>query len=45
MSTILRNAQGSALNLHDYAYNVGNQRIQQEFTAGNYADYTYDPIG
>jgi hypothetical protein len=28
-----------------YSYNPGNQRTQQVFTAGNYVNYSYDPIG
>ncbi len=45
LSTRLKSGNGTVLNSHSYAYNTGNQRTQQAFTAGNYADYTYDPIG
>jgi RHS repeat-associated protein len=33
------------LDSHAYAYNGGNQRTRQVFTAGNYTDYGYDNIG
>lgn len=45
LSTVLKNSGGSVLNSHAYDYNVGNQRTRQTFTAGNYLDYAYDPIG
>jgi RHS repeat-associated protein len=44
-ATILKNGGGTLLNAHQYAYNLGNQRTQQVFTAGNTMDYTYDSIG
>ena len=43
--TYLKNSGDTNLNSHQYSYNVGNQRIQQVFTATNYVDYTYDNIG
>ena len=43
--TYLKNSGNTNLNSHQYSYNVGNQRIQQVFTATNYVDYTYDTIG
>ncbi len=45
LSTALQSSQPSTLNSHQYSYNQGNQRTQQGFTAGNYLDYGYDPIG
>lgn len=44
-NTKLQNSSATILNQHAYIYNVGNQRIKQTFTEGNYADYTYDDIG
>ena len=35
----------SVLNSHTYNYNLGSQRTQQVFTAGNKMNYTYDGIG
>jgi RHS repeat-associated protein len=45
LATVLINSGNSILNSHSYTYNVGNQRTQQTFTAGNYDNYTYDNIG
>jgi YD repeat-containing protein len=45
LSTTLKNAQLSTLNSHQYSYNTANQRTQQVFTAGDYVNYSYDPIG
>lgn len=44
-ATFLRRADGTALNSHNYDYNVGNQRTKQTRTAGDYVDYTYDDLG
>ena len=43
--TALQDAGEDTLNSHQYAYDEGNQRTQQVFTAGNYLNYTYDAIG
>jgi len=43
--TTLENSANGVLNFHGYSYNVGNQRIQQVFTATNYMNYAYDKIG
>jgi RHS repeat-associated protein len=45
LSTKLLNPQLTTLNSHQYGYNAGNQRTQQVFTAGNFANYSYDNIG
>jgi RHS repeat-associated protein len=45
LATVLINSDLSTLNSHSYSYNVGNQRIQQMLTVGNYVNYTYDNIG
>ncbi len=45
LSTTLRNGIGTLLNSHSYQVNAANQRTQQVFAAGNYVNYTYDPIG
>ncbi len=45
LSTVLKDSSQTTLNSHAYEYNPGNQRTKQTFTAGNYADYTYDGIG
>jgi RHS repeat-associated protein len=45
LSTVLKNAQGTATNSDSYEYNGGHQRTKQTFTAGNYVDYSYDDIG
>jgi RHS repeat-associated protein len=45
LSTRIVNSVGSLLNSHAYTYNQANQRTQQVFTAGNYVNYGYDPIG
>jgi len=45
LSTALETSAGSVINAHQYAYNPGNQRTEQTFTAGNYVNYTYDNIG
>jgi RHS repeat-associated protein len=44
-STTLQDPQQATINDHQYAYDMGSQRTQQVFTAGNYVDYTYDNIG
>jgi RHS repeat-associated protein len=44
-TTSLRNSSDVDLDREDYVYNLGNQRTQQVFTAGNYMNYTYDSIG
>ena len=43
--TTLDDSTNSVLNFHGYGYNVGNQRTNQSFTAGNFLNYTYDNIG
>lgn len=43
--TTLKTAANSVVNSHGYGYNVGNQRTQQVFTAGNTMKYGYDAIG
>jgi len=43
--TYLLDNHGNYLNVHAYVNNVGNQRIQQSFTAGDYVSYGYDNIG
>src|SRR5262245_11380016 len=43
--TRLNNSSHTTLNSHTYAYNLGNQRTQQVFSAGSTYNYTYDPIG
>jgi YD repeat-containing protein len=43
--TWLENSTNGILNSHVYGYDRANQRTQQVFTAANYTDYTYDPIG
>ena len=43
--TYLRNSEDTNLDVEEYVYNVGGQRTQQVFTAGNYMNYTYDSIG
>jgi RHS repeat-associated protein len=45
LGTWLEKNDSTILNSHVYSYNQGNQRTQQVFTAANYVDYTYDPIG
>jgi RHS repeat-associated protein len=45
LSTVLENSTNGVLDSHSYTYNVGNQRAQQVFTAGDYVSYTYDPAG
>jgi RHS repeat-associated protein len=45
LATVLINSGGSVLNSHNYGYNLGNQRTQQVFTAGNYVNYSYDNVG
>jgi RHS repeat-associated protein len=44
-STVLYNSQDVHLNVHTYSYDLASQRTRQAFQAGNYVDYTYDPIG
>ena len=44
-STKLLNSGSSILDSSAYAYDLGNERTQQVFTAGNYINYTYDNIG
>jgi RHS repeat-associated protein len=41
----LRNSGNTNLDTYDYAYNPGNQRTQEVFTAGNFMNYAYDNIG
>ncbi len=43
--TSLDNSSGTALDSEAYTYNLGSQRTQQVFTAGNFMNYTYDNIG
>ena len=43
--TTLDDSTNGVLNFHGYGYNVGNQRTNQSFTAGNFVNYTYDNIG
>ena len=43
--TTLDDSTNGVLNFHGYGYNVGNQRTNQSFTAGNFVNYTYDGIG
>jgi RHS repeat-associated protein len=45
LATVLINSGGAVLNSHNYGYNLGNQRTQEVFTAGNYVNYSYDDIG
>jgi RHS repeat-associated protein len=45
LATVLQNSALTTLNSHQYQYNGGHQRTKQTFTAGNFADYTYDNIG
>jgi RHS repeat-associated protein len=45
LSTVLKSSGQSTINSHSYQLNQANQRTQQVFTAGNYANYTYDNIG
>jgi RHS repeat-associated protein len=45
LATVLITSGNSILNSHFYTYNIGNQRLQQTFTAGNFDIYTYDRIG
>ena len=52
--TSLQDPQANVLDQYEYAYDLGSQRTQQVYTAGNYVDshnyshytdYTYDDIG
>ena len=45
LDTWLRNSGNTNLNVHSYAYNVGNQRTNQTFLKGNFQGYSYDNIG
>jgi RHS repeat-associated protein len=45
LGTYLRSSGNTNLDTYDYAYNRGNQRTQQVFTAGNLMNYAYDNIG
>ena len=45
LGTYLLNSGSTILDSADYIYNVGNQRTQEVFTAGNYMNFTYDNIG
>ncbi len=45
LSTTLRNSANSMLNSHSYTYDLGGERTNQTFTAGNYVNYGYDQIG
>jgi RHS repeat-associated protein len=44
-STILNTPLQTPASQLQYGYDAGSQRTQQVFTAGNYVNYTYDPIG
>jgi RHS repeat-associated protein len=45
LSTTLKNSGGSILNSHAYSYDLGGERTNQTFAAGNYVNYGYDQIG
>jgi RHS repeat-associated protein len=45
LNTRLLNSGGAVLNSHSYTYNAGNERTQQVFTAGDFVNYAYDPLG
>ncbi len=45
LSTELVNSGASVLDSESYGYNLGSQRTQQVFTAGNFMNYTYDNAG
>lgn len=45
IGTALQNTGGVNIDVQTYAYNQGNQRTQQVFSAGNFMNYTYDSIG
>jgi RHS repeat-associated protein len=45
LSTALINNTNGVLNLHEYAYNVGNQRTNQMFIDSSSVAYKYDNIG
>ena len=45
LSTTLKDSLLATLNSHQYAYDAGNERTQQMFTAGNFINYSYDAIG
>ena len=45
LDTWLRNSGNTNLNVHSYAYNVGNQRTNQTFLKGNFQGYSYNNIG
>ena len=45
LSTALINSSLSTLNSNAYGYNVGNQRTNQTFFAGNTMAYAYDNVG
>jgi RHS repeat-associated protein len=45
LSTTLKNSGNGVLNSHSYSYNLASQRTALTNTAGDYRNYTYDPIG
>ncbi len=45
LSTTLKNSGNSVLNSHSYTYDLGGERTNQTFTAGNFINYSYDQIG
>jgi RHS repeat-associated protein len=45
VNTVLKSSSHSPLNSHTYELNAGHQRTKQTRTDGDYADYTYDPLG
>lgn len=45
LSTVLETSGNSILDSESYAYNLGSQRTNETFTAGNYLSLGYDNIG
>ena len=45
LSTTLKNSGNTALNTHSYTSDLGGERTQQVFKAGNFVNYNYDKIG
>ena len=45
LSTALKNTTNGVLNSHQYGYNVASQRTALTNTAGDYRNFSYDPIG
>ncbi|MDB6016692.1 MAG: putative rhs-related protein [Pedosphaera sp.] len=45
LQVALTNAAATLVELHGYGYDLGSQRTQQVFTAGNFVNYGYDNIG